>query len=61
MSANTRARIFEPFFTTRPVGGGTGLGMSMVLGTLQQMGGTVGIESIEGKGTTVSLYLKRAM
>jgi signal transduction histidine kinase len=61
MSASTRAHIFEPFFTTRSVGDGIGLGMSMVLGTLQQMGGTVEVESTEGKGTTVSLYLKRAI
>jgi signal transduction histidine kinase len=61
MSSNTRARIFEPFFTTRSVGDGSGLGMSMVHGTLRQMGGSVGIDSREGKGTTVSLYLKRAI
>jgi len=61
MSAATRERVFEPFFTTKTDGKGTGLGLSMVLGTLQQMDGTVGIESVEGKGTTLLLYLRRAL
>jgi len=52
-------RAFEPFFTTKPVGKGTGLGLSQIFGFAHESGGEVGIESIVGKGTTVSIYLPR--
>ena len=51
------AQVFEPFFTTKDVGQGSGLGLSMVFGFTQQSGGHVEIESEEGQGTTVTLYL----
>lgn len=54
-------RAFEPFFTTKDVGKGTGLGLSMVFGFARQSGGDVRIESSPGRGTTVRLYLPRAM
>lgn len=56
MSGDTRARAMEPFFSTKPVGQGTGLGLSMVYGFIKQSGGHVAIYSEVGQGTTVSLY-----
>jgi PAS domain S-box-containing protein len=60
MSADVVERAFEPFFTTKPRGAGTGLGLSMVYGFAKQTGGTVAIESAEGLGATITLYLPRA-
>jgi signal transduction histidine kinase len=54
------ARAFEPFFSTKPPGKGTGLGLSQLYGFAKQSGGTARIESREGEGTTVSVYLPRA-
>lgn len=51
--------VFEPFFTTKPTGQGTGLGLSMVYGFMQQTGGHARIESQPGHGTTVRLYFPR--
>jgi PAS domain S-box-containing protein len=53
------AKVFDPFFTTKPVGKGTGLGLSQVHGFVNQAGGAVGIKSILGRGTEISLSLPR--
>lgn len=49
-------QIFEPFFTTRPSGLGSGLGLSMVQGFMEQTGGTVQVNSSPGQGASFSLY-----
>ncbi|MDH5674081.1 MAG: response regulator [Myxococcales bacterium] len=55
-----RERAFEPFFTTKGVGEGSGLGLNMVHGLAKRSGGTVLIESDEGRGTTVRLLIPAA-
>ena len=52
-------KVFEPFFTTKPVGEGTGLGLSIAAGIVQEHGGTVSVQSVEGKGSTFSVRLPR--
>lgn len=60
MSSDTRDRACDPFFTTKPIGEGTGLGLSMVYGFAKQSGGSVDIQSQPDVGTTVSIYLPRS-
>lgn len=60
MPPDVVARAFDPFFTTKAPGAGSGLGLSMVFGTMRQLGGTARIYSEPGRGTTVMLYLPRA-
>jgi len=57
MTPEVKARIFEPFFTTKVAGAGTGLGMPMVYGIIEQSGGFIEIESEPGVGTSIALHL----
>jgi PAS domain S-box-containing protein len=54
------AKVFDPFFTTKAVGKGTGLGLSQVHGFAHQAGGTVGLKSVLGSGTTITMCLPKA-
>lgn len=56
MDAATLARASEPFFTTKPAGQGTGLGLAMARGFVEQSGGALKVQSAPGQGTTVTLW-----
>jgi CheY-like chemotaxis protein len=57
MDAATLARVFDPFFTTKPKDKGTGLGLTVVYGIIQQHGGLIDVHSEVGVGTTFRIYL----
>ena len=59
MASEVLARMFDPFYTTKPLGEGTGLGLSMVYGFVRQSDGQVKVHSTVGIGTTMCLYLPR--
>ena len=61
MTKEVLAKAFEPFYTTKEIGKGSGLGLSQVLGFAKQSGGGMRIESRVGEGTSVKIYLPRAM
>ena len=57
MSRDHLARAGEPFFTTKPPGAGTGLGLFVARSTIEQLGGTLGLTSEPGRGTTATIIL----
>jgi PAS domain S-box-containing protein len=60
MDRTILARVTEPFFTTKETGRGTGLGLAMAKGFVEQSGGALSIDSTVGQGTNVTLWLPRA-
>ena len=60
MDEATRERIFEPFFTTKDVGQGTGLGLSVAHGIVQDHGGSIEVETAPQRGSRFSVLLPMA-
>jgi PAS domain S-box-containing protein len=61
MSPDIAERAFDPFFTTKDTGSGTGLGLAVVHGAVEQMGGKTTLETTEGEGTSVMIRLPSTM
>jgi two-component system, sporulation sensor kinase E len=57
MPEETRSKVFDPFFTTKDFGKGTGLGLTVVKGIIEEHGGTIAVESAVDKGTTFWIRL----
>ncbi|MCK6482494.1 MAG: response regulator, partial [Planctomycetes bacterium] len=57
MDEHVKAHLFEPFFTTKPPGRGTGLGLATVKGIIDELGGTIRVDSTLGEGTTFTIGL----
>jgi two-component system, NtrC family, sensor kinase len=57
ISKENLRKLFEPFFSTKKQGKGVGLGLSVVYGIIQEHGGSIHVQSEEGKGTTFAIEL----
>lgn len=57
ISDENLARVFDPFYTTKPVGQGTGIGLSISYSIIRQMGGSISVRSEAGKGTEFEIFL----
>ncbi len=57
ISKELQCKIFDPFYTTKEVGKGTGLGLAMAYGSIQNHHGVIEVESSEGEGTAFHIYL----
>ncbi|WP_456473540.1 response regulator [Desulfolithobacter sp.] len=61
ISRENLGKIFEPFYTSKIMGrSGTGLGMTVVWGTVKDHGGYLDVESVQGRGSTITLFLPAA-
>ncbi len=61
MTPDVARHVFEPFFTTKEPGKGTGLGLAQIYGFVHQSGGFVSIDTKPGVGTTIKMFLPRAV
>jgi len=60
MDARTREHVFEPYFTAKSAGFSAGLGLPVVYGIVNQLGGAIAVDSEVGKGTSFTIALRRA-